>query len=321
MKFSILAISLLTSGSLAFAPGSSLDKGVSQHAFRVTPMVTSTSQRSGIHKIQLSMAKHSDKGTRGISKNTEPTIRKWKQNPDGSITGIISGGSPDYVNGNSITTSTIREKNLSAGQVITTITGSKYKLEGKGTPLDEPFKEIFSIRNRFAPKENVVTPKKGSMFFASPKNVPIMRKWKQNANGSISGIISGSDEYKEDEFVTTSPMKGTPTANKVATTKNGSKYFLEGVGTTLKDPDKAARTVSVANNGGGRGGNDNAAVSISIPLDFESGLFSMYFTHRSVNILRIGYWNWFGCSCSSCIIWLQRVAGTFCRRHRRCTYH
>lgn len=54
-----------------------------------------------------------------------PTMTKWKQNRDGSVTGLISGSSA-FTNGESITTSPITTKEPSAGSVVTTDSGSRY---------------------------------------------------------------------------------------------------------------------------------------------------------------------------------------------------
>ncbi len=91
---------------------------------------------------------------------------------------------------------------------------NKFKLPGKGTALRASPKGTFSIGNKKPPLFN--------------KNVPTMRNWKENADGSISGSISGSDMYRDDVFVTTSPLKGPPSADKIVTSISGTKYFLEG---------------------------------------------------------------------------------------------
>ena len=143
---------------------------------------------------------------------------------------------------------------------------TKLSLFGSGDESKkDSFKATYSVKKRFSPKEKLEEPKKGSLFFMNPQNAPIVRNWKENPNGSISGRISGSEEYKDDEFVTTSPLKSAPLANKVAVTKSGTKYFLVGPGSTLKDAVNGARTTSVSNTGGGDGGNndnENAAVSL-----------------------------------------------------------
>jgi len=52
-----------------------------------------------------------------------PTISKWKQNRDGSISGFISG-SPSFEEGEAITTSPITS-NADSGKVVQTSSGSK----------------------------------------------------------------------------------------------------------------------------------------------------------------------------------------------------
>ena len=62
----------------------------------------------------------------------------------------------------------------------------------------------------------------------APNGVPTVSRWKQNRDGSITGIISGSINFNEGERVTTSPLaKGKVASNEVVTTGSGSKYFLE----------------------------------------------------------------------------------------------
>jgi len=54
-----------------------------------------------------------------------PTMTKWRQNKDGSVTGLISGSSA-FPNGESITTSPITTKDPSTDSVVTTVSGSRY---------------------------------------------------------------------------------------------------------------------------------------------------------------------------------------------------
>ncbi len=81
-------------------------------------------------------------------------------------------------------------------------------------------------------KEQNIRPKKGSIFFASEKDVPILRKWRQNADGSITGRITGSSDYRDNSLITTSKFRGRgkPNANTTIMTVGGTKYFLEGLG-------------------------------------------------------------------------------------------
>jgi len=56
-----------------------------------------------------------------------PTISRWRKNRDGSITGFISG-SPNFSEGERITTSPIASGTPSSGEVVKTGSGSRYFL-------------------------------------------------------------------------------------------------------------------------------------------------------------------------------------------------
>jgi len=63
----------------------------------------------------------------------------------------------------------------------------------------------------------------------APAGVPVISGWKKNGNGSISGTITGSSNFKEGERVTTSKLAAgqVPASGKVVSTASGSKYFLK----------------------------------------------------------------------------------------------
>lgn len=63
-----------------------------------------------------------EKAPRGV-----PTIKQWRRNFDGSITGLISG-SPNFAEGEKITTSPITGGPIASGQVVKTGSGSRYFL-------------------------------------------------------------------------------------------------------------------------------------------------------------------------------------------------
>lgn len=74
-----------------------------------------------------------------------------------------------------------------------------------------------------APKKVAPAPKAKS----APPGVPTVSRWKKNADGSITGIISGSKAFDDGERVTTSMIKkGTIAKNEIVITGSGSKYFL-----------------------------------------------------------------------------------------------
>lgn len=59
-------------------------------------------------------------------------------------------------------------------------------------------------------------------------NVPRLAKWRRNADGTITGLVSGSAKYKHYEKVTTSPVKRGKIASKeIVQTGSGSRYYLE----------------------------------------------------------------------------------------------
>jgi hypothetical protein len=57
-----------------------------------------------------------------------PSMGRWRENGDKSITGFISG-SPTFAEGEQVTTSPIARGNISAGEVVVTKSGSKYFLK------------------------------------------------------------------------------------------------------------------------------------------------------------------------------------------------
>ena len=63
---------------------------------------------------------------------------------------------------------------------------------------------------------------------AAPRGVPVISKWKQGRDGSITGVIRGSGAFRDGDPVTTSPITGKAVGGTVVTTKSGSKYFLDG---------------------------------------------------------------------------------------------
>ena len=59
----------------------------------------------------------------------------------------------------------------------------------------------------------------------APKGVPTMTKWKQNRDGSITGLISGSNAFTNGESITTSPITTKdPSVESLVTTDSGSRY-------------------------------------------------------------------------------------------------
>jgi hypothetical protein len=65
---------------------------------------------------------------------------------------------------------------------------------------------------------------KRSQTTEPPKGVPTLSKWRQNLDGSVSGIITGSTAFNDGEAITTSPLKGDAIPGSVAMTQSGSRY-------------------------------------------------------------------------------------------------
>jgi hypothetical protein len=63
------------------------------------------------------------KGPKGV-----PSISRWKQNKDKSITGFISG-SPAFPDGENITTSPIAKGTIKPGELVVTSSGTRYLLQ------------------------------------------------------------------------------------------------------------------------------------------------------------------------------------------------
>ncbi len=67
-------------------------------------------------------------------------------------------------------------------------------------------------------------PKKNAKKAASaPLGVPTIYKWRQNRDGSISGMVYGSKAFREGESITTSPMSTDITESAVVQTLSGSR--------------------------------------------------------------------------------------------------
>jgi hypothetical protein len=56
---------------------------------------------------------------------------------------------------------------------------------------------------------------------------PTLSMWHQNEDGSITGVISNSRQFKPGTKITTSPARGKASDDSIITTVSGSKYLLE----------------------------------------------------------------------------------------------
>ncbi len=171
-----------------------------------------------------------------------PTISKWKQNRDGSISGVISG-SNFFGIGETITTSPITSEPAD-GAVVQTLSGSKYFLAPKGiSPVKQAQKAEEAIAKAKpgatvslgffnfgqdsddSDSKTKAVPQKPSPKIVSqaPRGVPVLSKWRQNRDGSVTGFIYGSPAFGEGESITTSPITSDAVDSAVVQTKSGSR--------------------------------------------------------------------------------------------------
>lgn len=71
----------------------------------------------------------------------------------------------------------------------------------------------------------IAPPKKAAPVV--PDNIPVIGKFKQNADGSITGIVRNSKTFRTGTEITTSPVPRGAKAGTVVKTSSGSKYRLE----------------------------------------------------------------------------------------------
>ena len=62
----------------------------------------------------------------------------------------------------------------------------------------------------------------------APLGVPTVSRWRQNADKTITGLVSGSRNFDEGSRITTSPItSGIVASGEVVRTGSGSRYFLD----------------------------------------------------------------------------------------------
>ena len=99
--------------------------------------------------------------------------------------------------------------------------GTTISLFGFGQSSDEPSASTIATTTK-----NPTLQVKQAKAVA-PKEVPTISGWKLNGDGSISGRISGSPNFKSGELITTSQIqKGRIESGSVVQTGSGSRYFL-----------------------------------------------------------------------------------------------
>ena len=118
----------------------------------------------------------------------------------------------------------------------------KVEVEAPKTAKKSPTFSLFG--GGASPSKPIVTPEPakpvakkasgGFSFGGAPKkaapvadNIPIVGKFRQNRDGSITGIVRNSKNFSNGTEITTSPVGRGAKAGDVVTTSSGSKYRLE----------------------------------------------------------------------------------------------
>ena len=101
-------------------------------------------------------------------------------------------------------------------------------LFGAPTKKAGPVKKVAPAPKKAVAKKVVAKKavKKAAKKKTAPAGVPTLARWTQNADGSVSGMIFGSPNFRDNTKITTSPIRGKASAGAVVQTGSGSKYFL-----------------------------------------------------------------------------------------------
>jgi hypothetical protein len=143
------------------------------------------------------------------SETAPPKIVQSKPTTSGSIN--IFGGSP--------------LKSKSSGTL------NLFSSQPKSKPAPPKLSNSGGTQQLFGARSKPVTAKTG--FFGggggkttAPAGVPTLAKWKQNPDGSITGFISESPNFRSGQKITTSPVKKGVSQGSVVKTGSGSQYYL-----------------------------------------------------------------------------------------------
>jgi len=98
----------------------------------------------------------------------------------------------------------------------------KAKLEPKTVQAPEPEKkaQTFSF---FGRSNNKPESKPKQLVQDS---IPVLSKWIQNSDGSLTGLVNNSKDFRAGTKITTSPVRKGAKAGSVVITGSGSQYKL-----------------------------------------------------------------------------------------------
>ena len=183
----------------------------------------------------------------------------------GGIGGVLYG-STTANDGDFVQTSPIESGKCEGGNIVTTHSGSKYLLGAKNPSPDTKAAEDIQIPREAKRRATITLPKLGKkkdsskppqhgvkrstskprptfslfdMFGMGSRRrkkagsttcdtVPTLTRWSANADGTITGVVSGSPHLKDGDIVITSKISsGEPAAKTKASTETGSTDYLE----------------------------------------------------------------------------------------------
>lgn len=102
-----------------------------------------------------------------------------------------------------------------------------FSLFGGAPKKAAPVKKVApAVKKTVAKKVVAKKAVKKAAKISAPAGVPTLARWTQNADGSVTGFISGSPNFRKNTKITTSPIKGKASVGAVVQTGSGSKYFL-----------------------------------------------------------------------------------------------
>lgn len=150
-----------------------------------------------------------------------PQISKWTVSSDSRVTGWISSGSR-YKIGTKITTSQILQGKVKVGMIVTTVSGSQYRL-GLNAAYSDPTNGMNRSSQRTS--RNALIPTLFSRLFAE-NDVPILKEWVQDEAGTLTGLVINKKGFADGTQITTSPVKKGARVGMIVQTEGGSKYKL-----------------------------------------------------------------------------------------------
>lgn len=156
-----------------------------------------------------------------------PQLAKWQKTPDGRITGYVSQSTAKFRRGTKITTSRIKGQTIRAGVIITTLSGSQYRLlmPFSNQPMDSLGQSAAEQPPKQpAPSFQPLVSLFGGMF--AEGDIPTLVEWRQNEDGTLTGFVNNKQGFDDGTVITTSPVDQVAKPGMVVQTIGGSKYKL-----------------------------------------------------------------------------------------------